>query len=96
MTYQPFEGRAAWQAAKALGHGVYAVVKHRCFTGRGGLRDPLQRASLSVSNNIAEGFERGSSNELSQFLDYALGSAGEVRSALWFAAGHPEIAHPKS
>jgi four helix bundle protein len=47
-----------------------------------GLRDQLERAALSVSNNIAEGFERGSTNELLAFLYISRGSAGEVRSML--------------
>jgi four helix bundle protein len=47
-----------------------------------GLRDQLERAALSVSNNIAEGFERGTTNELLAFLYIARGSAGEVRSMM--------------
>jgi len=45
-------------------------------------RDQLERAALSVSNNVAEGFERGTTNELLAFLYIARGSAGEVRSML--------------
>ena len=96
MTYQRFEDTPARQAAVAFGRGVYALVKDRGFNGQGDLRDQLQRASLSVSNNIAEGFERGASGELVYFLYVARGSAGEVRSALQFAAGLPEISHLKS
>jgi len=48
------------------------------------LRDQLRRAALSVSNNIAEGFERGTTAELLSFLYIARGSAGEVRSMLLF------------
>src|SRR5262249_12599462 len=44
--------------------------------------DQLDRAALSVSNNIAEGFERGSTSELLYFLYIARGSAGETRSML--------------
>jgi len=47
-----------------------------------GFCDQLDRAALSVSNNIAEGFERGTTNELLAFLYIARGSAGEVRSML--------------
>jgi four helix bundle protein len=46
------------------------------------LRDQLERAALSVSNNIAEGFERGTNQELLTFLYIVRGSAGEVRSML--------------
>lgn len=52
------------------------------FRGKGDLGNQLQRAALSISNNIAEGFERGTTNELLTFLYYARGSAGEVRSML--------------
>src|SRR5271169_4884856 len=46
------------------------------------LRDQIERAALSVSNNIAEGFGRGTTSELLAFLYIARGSAGEVRSML--------------
>ncbi len=52
------------------------------FRRHPGLRDQLERAALSVSNNIAEGFERGTTNELLAFLYIARGSAGEVRSMM--------------
>lgn len=47
-----------------------------------GFRDQLDRAALSVANNIAEGFERGTTNELLAFIYIARGSVGEVRSML--------------
>jgi four helix bundle protein len=52
------------------------------FRGKGDLANQLQRAALSISNNIAEGFERGSTKELLNYLYIARGSAGEVRSML--------------
>jgi four helix bundle protein len=51
---------------------------------------------MSVSNNIAEGFERGSTAELLAFLTIARGSAGEVRSMLCFIARSEGAAHLKS
>ena len=48
------------------------------------MRDLLERAAVSISNNIAEGFERGSLKELINFIFIARGSAGEVRSMLGF------------
>ena len=50
-----------------------------------GFKDQIQRAAVSISNNIAEGFERQSNKELSKFLYIAKGSAGEVRSMLYIA-----------
>ncbi len=44
--------------------------------------DQLERATVSISNNIAEGFERGTKQELLTFIYIARGSSGEVRSML--------------
>src|SRR5690348_10890147 len=87
MTYQRFEELPVWRAAMALAVEVYALVDDRPFAGKGDLRDQLQRAVLSISNDIAEGFERGSTAELPMHLYIARGSAGETRSALRVAAG---------
>src|SRR5258708_37106295 len=59
---------------------VYALTSKPEFAAHHGLRDQIERAAVSVSNNIAEGFERGTNNELLMFLYIARGSAGEVRS----------------
>ena len=59
-----------------------ALLEDARFQASRGFRDQLDRAALSVSNNIAEGFERGTPNELPAFLYIARGSAGEVRSLL--------------
>ena len=82
MKYKSFEDLPVWQTAIDLARHTYAMTEHQSFRGHAGLRDQLERAALSVSNNIAEGFERGSTNELLAFLYIARGSAGEVRSML--------------
>ncbi len=82
MKYKSFEDLPVWQAAIELARHIYAFTEQQAFRGHAGLRDQLERAALSVSNNIAEGFERGSTNELLAFLYIARGSAGEVRSML--------------
>ena len=82
MKYKSFEDLPVWQAAIDLARRTYAMTEHQAFRGHAGLRDQLERAALSVSNNIAEGFERGSTNELLAFLYIARGSSGEVRSML--------------
>lgn len=80
MKYSRFEELPAWQAAIELAREIYGFTKAPHLTAS--LRDQLQRAALSISNNIAEGFERGTTQELLTFIYIARGSAGEVRSML--------------
>ena len=82
MKYNRFEELPVWQAAIKLGLETYTLTSVEAFRGQRSLRDQIERASVSVSNNIAEGFERGTNNELLTFLYIARGSAGEVRSML--------------
>jgi four helix bundle protein len=82
MRYTRFEGLPVWNSAIELAVHVYDLTDRIQFRRRHSLRDQLERAAVSVSNNIAEGFERGTNNELLSFLYIARGSAGEVRSML--------------
>ena len=82
MKYTRFEELPVWQAAIKLAVGVYQLTADASFKGQSSLRDQLERAAVSVSNNIAEGYERGTTQELLTFLYIARGSAGEVRSML--------------
>jgi four helix bundle protein len=59
---------------------VYELTSKPQFSSRYSLKDQIERAAVSVSNNIAEGFERGTNKELLAFIYIARGSAGEVRS----------------
>ena len=96
MKYKSFDDLPVWQAAIELARHTYAMTEHQSFRGHAGLRDQLERAALSVSNNIAEGFERGSTNELLAFLYIARGSAGEVRSMLCLLERVPAFSPLKS
>ena len=82
MTYQRFEDLPVWQEAARLYDQTEELLENHIFKATSGFRGQLDRAALSVSNNIAEGFERGTTNELLQFIYIARGSAGEVRSML--------------
>lgn len=82
MKYNRFEELPVWQAGMTLAERIFAITQDKAFAHQGDLANQLQRAGLSVCNNIAEGFERGSTAELLAFLYYARGSAGEVRSML--------------
>jgi four helix bundle protein len=77
-----FEDILSWQKAKSLTIIIYSLFKNnRDF----GFRDQIQRASVSIMNNIAEGYERKGNKEFSNFLFIAKGSCGEVRSMLHLA-----------
>jgi len=82
MRYTRFEDLPVWNSAIGLAVQVYELTSKPQFKSRYSLRDQIERAAVSVSNNIAEGFERGTNNELLSFLYIARGSAGEVRSMI--------------
>lgn len=93
MKYDRFEDLPVWKDAARLYVAVEEAAGDASLDRHGDLRDQLLRAALSVSNNIAEGFERGSTPELIAFLYYARGSAGEVRSMLTVMRGSKRHAH---
>jgi four helix bundle protein len=80
-----FEELWVWQQAREMVKDIYRDF----HSGRGskdfGFRDQIQRAGISVMNNIAEGFERSTEVEFARFLDMARASCGEVRS-MYYAA----------
>src|SRR6266404_4945886 len=82
MKYERFEDLPAWKAAMQLGDEIAQLLELRYFHARRGLADQLDRAAVSISNNIAEGFEKGTTANLINYLGHANGSAGEVRSML--------------
>lgn len=84
-SYKRFEDLPVWNAAIGLGVEIFGFTQHEAFRYRGDLVNQIRRAALSVSNNIAEGFERGSTAELISYLYIARGSCGETRSMLRFA-----------
>lgn len=92
MTYQRFEELPVWQDAIRLAESAEGFLSDAGNRITRGKQDQLDRCSLSVSNNIAEGFERGSTAELLHFLYIARGSAGEVRSMMRFFARRPRLA----
>ena len=82
MGIQKFEDIIAWQKSGVLVLEMYeAFSKCRDFD----FRKQIQRAVVSIMNNIAEGFERKSNKEFIYFLYVAKGSCGEVRSMLYLA-----------
>lgn len=95
MKYSRFEELPVWKAAIELGVQIYSLTDRPEFKSRYSLRDQIERAAVSVSNNIAEGFERGTTQELLTFLYIARGSCGEVRSMLCLLERLPALDHLK-
>jgi four helix bundle protein len=89
--YDKFEDLPAWQEAARLYNQVLDLLRGKGVPFTPGFRNQLDRASLSVSNNIAEGFERVTTNELLSFLGIARGSSGEVRSMIAVVKNRPEL-----
>jgi four helix bundle protein len=96
MTYERFEDLPVWKEAVRLAEKVYGLTEDGAFARQRSLQDQLERAAVSVSNNVAEGFERGTTQELLTFLYIARGSAGEVRSMLCLMERLERFAHLRS
>lgn len=84
-TYKNFEDLEVWQLSRDLCKKIHALINDNWFKIDNSLKQQILRSSGSVMDNIAEGFERGSTNEFKTFLAYAKGSCGEVRSQLYRA-----------
>ncbi|MBD5781070.1 four helix bundle protein [Pelagicoccus sp. NFK12] len=93
--YETFEDLPIWQLARKLAASIYSKTRTGEFARDRGLKDQIQRASVSIVSNIAEGFERKSDKEFINFLSIAKGSAGEVRAQLYIALDINYITEPE-
>ena len=82
MKIQKFEDIIAWQKAQDFTVELYDIFRDSKDFG---FKDQILRAAVSISNNIAEGFDRGSDPQFAHFLYIAIGSSSEVRSMLYLA-----------
>lgn len=92
MKIERFEDILSWKKAKGMTILVYSIFKDQKDYG---FNNQIERASVSVMNNIAEGFERRTNNEFRHFLFIAKGSCGEVRSMLYLAKDLGKITEPQ-
>ena len=85
-TIKSFEDLEIWKKAQELAKGIYQLAeKNEMIRKDFSFKDQIKRAGLSISNNIAEGFEYSNNRDFIKFLRYSKGSAGEVRNCLLFA-----------
>ena len=85
MKIQNFEDIEAWKEARNLNKLVYQITTRHPFKRDIGLAAQIQRASISVMANIAEGFDRQTDKEFIQYLSIASSSASEIQSHLYAA-----------
>jgi len=82
---QSFEDLWIWQQAREFVKEIYSDFNQGKGRRDFGFRDQIQRAGLSIMNNIAEGFERKSDADFARFLDFSKASCGETRSMYYTA-----------
>ncbi len=80
-----FEDLFIWQKAVGFAKEIYLLTEKKGLKNDFGLKNQMRDSSVSISSNIAEGFERRSRKEYLNFLNIAKGSAGEIRSQLYIA-----------
>ena len=92
---EPFENPEAWKSARVLTNEVYALCRREPLAKDFGLRDQLQRAAVSVMNNVAEGWESLHIAEKRQAYNIARRSCGEVRSMTYVLLDNQFISAPQ-
>lgn len=79
-----FEDLEIWQKGMQLAEDIFYVTRNEQFAREYSIKDQIIRASISISNNISEGFEYDNRKDFIKFLRYSKGSTGEVRNMLVF------------
>ena len=83
MRIEKFEDIESWKLARQLTKEIYKITKLNNFSKDFGLKDQIQRASVSIMANISEGFDSNSDKSFINFLNYSYRSASEVQSLLY-------------
>lgn len=94
-TVKRFEDLDVWQNARTLTNRVYEHTRQEPFANDFGLHDQIQRASISIMSNVAEGFESRTQSIFVDHLGRARGSAGEVRAQLYVALDQDYLSEPE-
>lgn len=81
--YERFEDLPVWQHAIRIGVRIYQLVESEKLAKDYRAKDQLIGSAISVSNNIAEGFEYNRNRQFIRYLEISKGSAGELRSQLF-------------
>ena len=85
MKITRFEDLSIWKLSLKVTRLIYDLTSQNKFVKDFGLKNQMQRAIVSVSSNIVEGFEKNNNNEFIRYLKIAKGSIGEVRNQLYIS-----------
>ena len=85
MKITKFEDLEIWKLSLTITKQIYDISFKKDFSRDFALRDQIRRATISISSNIVEGFEKNNNNEFVRYLRIAKGSTGEVRNQLYIA-----------
>ena len=91
MKIKRFEDLECWQEARVLTQTIYTYVKRSHFVKDFRLSGQITGASISIMNNICEGFDSRSNNEFIRFLTYSRRSCSEVQNCLYIAVDEEYI-----
>lgn len=95
MKISRFEDIEIWKRARSLTKGIYNITSRRNFEKDWGLKDQIRRACVSITSNVAEGFDSGFKNEFVRFLLMAKRSASEIQNQLYVALDQEYIDEPE-
>ncbi len=95
-TIKNFEDLSVWKEARILSKDIYQLTKKSSYSKELDLKNQIKRSAGSITDNIAEGFERGGNKEFIQFLYIAKGSYGELRSQLYRSVDFDVITEKES
>ena len=85
MKIKNFEELDVWKKSRTITNSIYKLTANGKFAKDWGLKDQIQRASVSIMSNIAEGFDSSSRTEFARFLSISRRSASEVQNQLYIA-----------
>ena len=85
MKIERFEDIDSWKAGRDLTKSIYRLTRKAAFSNDFGIKDQIQRASVSITSNIAEGFDSKTNKAFINFLNYSFRSASEIQSLLYAA-----------
>jgi four helix bundle protein len=80
-----FKDLSIWQESRKLVEKIYLITRNSEFSKDFQFVDHIRRTAISIPSNISEGFEREGNKEFINFLSFAKGSCGELRTQLYMA-----------